>query len=139
LLDYFRSADHPLGITLCRTRFLDHARLTVEHQCVISMRRGPFGSSLGVLSATQQLEIVPKIRGKKIRKMKISFAGLGPLTGSRWLARLAKPNTSYQFRKTGIAAQRIKEGMDFKELQNVGLFLVGPLYPGKRLLVVTKS
>jgi hypothetical protein len=43
------------------------------------------------------------------------------------LSELVKPNAAKQVFEAGIAAQRIKEGVHFKELQNVGLFLVGSL------------
>ena len=44
-----------------------------------------------------------------------------------------------QVSKAWIAAQGIKEGMYFEELQNVRLLLIGPLPLGKCLLLVAKS
>src|SRR5207302_10155837 len=49
---------------------------------------------------------------------------------------MVKTDAVEQARKAGVVADRIKEGMHFQELQDVGLLLISALKPDKRLVVV---
>ncbi len=54
------------------------------------------------------------------------------------LPSLVKLCAAHRVRKTGVAAEGIKEGMHFDVLQYHRLFLVGPLEPDKCLFVVAE-
>src|SRR5215467_10855608 len=52
---------------------------------------------------------------------------------------LIKANTAEQVRKTRVVAHRIRKGLYFDPLQNIGLLLVRSFEPGKRLVVVAEA
>src|SRR6185369_12773465 len=49
-------------------------------------------------------------------------------------SRLVKPDSTNQILKTRVAAKRLEVGMRFEEHQNVGVFPISLLKPGKGLL-----
>jgi hypothetical protein len=53
-------------------------------------------------------------------------------------SRLVKPDSTNQILKTRVAAKRVEVGMRFEEHQNVGVFPISLLKPGKGLLIVAK-
>src|SRR5262249_9180973 len=52
---------------------------------------------------------------------------------------LVKANTAEQVRKARVVAHRIREGLYFDPLHNIGLLLVRSFEPGKRLVVVAEA